>query len=353
MFDDVVLDWFCLINAKGVAPKTFWAMMRNFKTAKESLKHVSDPFPRALAIKTLKSMDCGVILANEPIFPKLLKRSCSCPPMLFYKGDKSILAKRKIAIIGARNASITGRSIGKNLASNLSREFAIVSGLAKGIDTAVHDGALEAPSNKSAIAILPFGFDNIYPKENMKLYDVLAKNALVLTEIPNGRPADHGAFQARNRIIALLSEAIIVIEAAVKSGTMATTKMALDFGCEVLVVPGSPVDPRYFGSNMLIKNGATLIQSHTDVLDALQQYQTNEQQIVECSPNPQVDAVATSPNTDSSKVLSMLSDTPVPIDEIAAHTNLPIRALLCIISELEMEGRIVKYATNEIALAGR
>ncbi|MDR1609495.1 MAG: DNA-processing protein DprA [Holosporales bacterium] len=351
MIDEVVVDWFCLISSKSIGPKTFWAMMRNYKTAKESLRHVAEPFPRDRAIKILKSMNCGVVLANEPTFPKLLKRSCSCPPMLFYRGDKALLTKRKIAIIGARNSSITGQSIAKRLAENLAGEFAIVSGLAKGIDTAVHTGILESSSEKSAIAVLPFGFDNVYPRENSKLCEELSKGALVLTEIPNGRPVDQGAFQARNRIIALLSEAIIVVEAAVKSGTMATAKMALDVGCEVLVVPGSPVDPRYFGSNLLIKNGATLIQSHIDVLDALGQHQENEQLEIKYAPKQLV--CSQDENSVSSKVLSMLSETPISIDEIAAHTNMSVRALLCVLSELEIAGHVVKYATNEVALSGK
>ncbi|MDR2459145.1 MAG: DNA-processing protein DprA [Holosporales bacterium] len=334
-----------------MGPKTFWAMMRNYKTAKESLRHITDPFPKERAIKILKSMNCSVMLANEPIFPKLLKRSCSCPPMLFYKGNNALLSKRKIAIIGARNSSITGRSIAKRLATNLAGEFSIVSGLARGIDTAVHTGILESSSNKSTIAVLPFGFDNVYPRENLRLCKELSRNALVLTEIPNGRPVDQGAFQARNRIIALLSEAIVVIEAAVKSGTMATAKIALDVGCEILVVPGSPVDPRYFGSNLLIKNGATLIQSHIDVLEALGHNRENEQ--LEIKYAPQQPTCTQDASSVSSKILSMLSETPISIDEIAVHTNMSVRALLCVLSELEIAGSVVKYSTNEVALSGK
>jgi DNA processing protein len=347
MLDEVVLDWFCLISSNGIGPKTFWAMMRNFKTAKESLKHVSDPFPRDKAHKILKSINCGVILANESIFPKLLRRSCSCPPILFYKGDKSILLKRKIAIIGARNASIAGKSIAKNLAANLSNDFAIVSGLAKGIDTAVHQGSLEHLESKAAISVLPFGFDNIYPKENLQLYEKIARNALVLTEVPNRYINDQGAFLARNRIIALLSEAIIIIEAAAKSGTMATAQTALDLGCEVLVVPGSPLDPRYFGSNLLIKNGATLIQNYFDVLDVLGVQE--KQNVLPIKTNEPQKETGTNVN-DLSKILSMLSEIPVSLDEIAVNANMNIKDLLRIVSELEVTGKIVKHSTNKIAL---
>ncbi len=351
LLSEVILDWFCLINTKGVGPKTFWAMMRSYKSAKESLKYVENPYSKKQAEKILKSMNCEAILANDDMFPRFLRRSCFCPPILFFKGNKSILSKRKIAIIGARNASIGGRSIAKNLASNLSNEFAIVSGLARGIDTSSHIGSLENLNNKSAIAVLPFGFDNIYPKENQKLFQEIAENGLVLTEVSNGHASDQGMFQARNRIISLISEAVIVIEAAYKSGTIATAKLALDFGCEVMVVPGSPVDPRNLGSNSLIKNGATLIQNHFDVLEAMGENQQQNQ--LEISQIEQKASENTDTNDIRQKILALLSETPTSLEEISVHININIRELLCLVSELEISGEIIKYSNNEIVLSGK
>ncbi|MDR1390927.1 MAG: DNA-processing protein DprA [Holosporales bacterium] len=344
MLNDVVIDWFCLINSKGIGPKTFWAMMRSYKSAKESLKHTPTPYPKKEAEKVLKSLSCEIILANDGDFPKSLRRSSSCPPILFFKGDKSILSKRKIAIIGARNASINGKTIAKNLAANLSKEFAIVSGLARGIDTSAHLGSLEDINDKASIAVLPFGFSNIYPKENKYLFEKIAENGLVLTENPLGSLVEQGMFHSRNRIITLLSEAVIVVEAAAKSGTMATAKLALDFGCEVLVVPGSPIDPRNFGSNLLIKNGAILIQNYFDVLDSL------GVQEIKIEPK-EADTKEKSDILDKSEeILSLLSEAPVTLDELASHTNIDMRSLLCIISDLEISGKIVKCSTNEIVL---
>ena len=340
--NDAILDWFCLINTKGIGPKTFWALMKAYKTASESLKHVENPFSKSMAEKVLKGMNCEVILANDQFFPKSLRRSVSCPPLLFFKGDKSILSKRKIAIIGARNASIAGRNIAKNLASNLSVDFAIVSGLAKGIDSAAHLGALE--EDKAAIAIVPFGFDNIYPKENQKLFEEIAEKGLVLSEIHYGKPVDQGMFQARNRIISLIAEGMIVIEAAYKSGSMATASMALDFGCEIMVVPESPADPRNLGSNLLIKNGASLIQNSQDVLEILGR---------PAKPTPIIQDIPQKTETQSvqkDEVLALLSETPVSLDELSAHLNLNLRDLLCLISELEISEKICRYPNNEIAL---
>ena len=346
LLNDVILDWFCLINTKGIGPKTFWAMMRAYKTASESLKHVEDPFPKNKAEKLLRSMSCEIILANDELFPKSLRRSSSCPPLLFYRGDKSILAKRKIAIIGARNASIGGRSIAKSLASNLSNDdFAIVSGLAKGIDSSAHIGSLEG--EKSAIAIVPFGFDNIYPKENQKLFEEIAEKGLVLSEIPYGKPVDQGMFQMRNRIISLIAEGIIVIEAAYKSGTMATASMALDFGCEIMVVPGSPADPRNLGSNSLIKNGADLIQDYQDVLEILGKSQEPIQKEI-------INNIPEKPThnepVQKGELLALLSETPVSFDELSAHLDMNVRDLLCLVSELEISGEICRYSNNEIVL---
>lgn len=344
--NDTILDWFCLINTRGIGSKTFWAMMKTYKSASEALKRIENPFPKADAERCLKSMDCEVILANDALFPKLLKRSSFCPPLLFCKGDKTIMSRRKIAIIGARNSSINGQKIAKNLASNLANEFTIVSGLAKGIDASAHKGSLEG--NKSALAVVPFGFDNIYPKENQKLFQEIAERGLVVSEIPYGKAVDQGMFQARNRIISLISEGLIVIEAGYKSGTMATATMALDFGCEIMVVPGSPTDPRNLGSNSLIKNGAHLIQNYFDVLEILG---------IESKSKTKQNELPVMRNMNNSghknELLSLLSETPISLDELSMHLHMSISELLCLVSELEISGNICRTASNEIILNHR
>lgn len=349
--NDTILDWFCLISTRGIGSKTFWMMLKTYKTASEALKHVKNAFPKSEAEKRLKRMDCEIILASDAFFPKPLKRTTFCPPLLFYKGDKSILSKRKLAIIGARNSSINGQKIARNLASSLANEFAIVSGLAKGIDASAHKGSLEG--NKSAIAIVPFGFDNIYPKENQKLFQEISENGLVLSEIPYGKTVDQGMFQARNRIISLISNGMIVIEAGYKSGTMATATMALDFGCEIMVVPGSPTDPRNLGSNSLIKNGAYLIQNHSDVLEILGTCNTYAQNQFEPKPNKLQIMDNNAVSIHKNEILSLLSDTPVSFDELSMHLNTSIRELLCLVSELEISGDICRTASNEIILNRR
>jgi DNA processing protein len=239
-------------------------------------------------------------------------------------------------------------SIAKNLSSKLADKFAIVSGLAKGIDSSAHIGSLERPENKAAIAVLPTGIDRIYPKENAPLYEKIAKHGVLITEVSPCVNSDFGMFQARNRIISLLADGMVVIEAAAKSGTLATAKAALDFGCEVMVVPGSPIDPRCFGSNILIKNGATLVQNHFDVLETLQFGESFDNSPI-CDHTIIVEEEGTLDLKD--KLLSLLSTEATSLDEISCHMNISMPKLLCIISELEISGKIVKHATNEVSLA--
>ena len=353
--DDIILDWFCLINTNGIGSKTFWSLLKDHKTAKKALQMVKDPFPYDSAQKILKSSNAKILLANDPRFPKQLRRSMACPPMLFYKGDESILKKEMISIIGARNASIHGKSISETLAKNLSSYFAIVSGLAKGIDTSAHKGSLENVDAKAALAVLPFSIENVYPQENIKLHESIEKYGLLLSEVPPHKKVDQGMFHARNRIVAGLSCCIVVIEAAIKSGTMETAKLALDLGVDVFAVPGSPIDPRSAGSNFLIKNGAPLVENFIDVLNLLGYEKSTKKQDLnqlffedtKSTTNPTKISLESSHET----VLSFLSDVPISVEQLAMHAKIDMTEFLYILSELEMMGKIVKYPTNYVVLA--
>jgi DNA processing protein len=348
VIDEKILDWVCLSNTAGIGSKTFWTLLNKYKTATEALNYVKNPFSKQKAKQILKSINYEILLANDKDFPIELKRSCSCPPMLFYKGDKSILSKRKIGIVGARNASIHGMKIARTLAEKLSSEFAIISGLAKGIDANAHVGSLECPENKSAIAVLPFSLENVYPKENKNIYEKIAKYGLLISEVFPYSVPEQGMFQGRNRLISLLAQGMIIIEAGVKSGTMSTAKIALDYGCEVMAVPGSPLDPRYFGSNLLIKNGAPLIQNYYDVIEVL----GADNRVPSQPPIETKKIIEKQDNFEKyEKVLSVLSSTPVSIDLISKYVQIEIPELLRIISDLEILGKIIKYCANEIALA--
>jgi DNA processing protein len=303
---------------------------------------VKHTFSRTSAEKTLESFNGTILIASDPEFPEELKNFSSCPPMLFATGDIGLLKAKKIAIIGARNASINGRSIAFNFSRDLAEYFVIVSGLANGIDTSVHMGALETGRT---IAVLPFSLNNVYPKENAKLFDQIVKNGLAISEVPPNRPPDAGMFHARNRIIATLVSGLIIIEASIKSGTMSTAKAALDAGTEVLVVPGSPTDPRSKGCNKLIKEGAPLVESYIDVLEHMEYKCVHKQHKIQLVNNTQTYSDI------SRQILMMLSaDFPTDLETIANNLNVNIQDILCNISELEISGKILKYSSNEIIL---
>jgi DNA processing protein len=334
------------LNSGGIGPKTFWDFLRKYKTAGEALKKVRNPCSLRDAERLLANFDGKVLLAIEKSFPQELKSGSHCPPLLFYKGNVSLFQRRKIAIIGARNASINGRSMAELFGRQLSSDFAVVSGLAKGIDTSAHVGALK--NNGATIAVLPFSIDNIYPKENEPLYKEIVKKGLVISEVIPQKIPDQGMFPSRNRLIATFAECIIVIEAALKSGTLSTALTALDIGKDIFVVPGSPCDPRYSGSNFLIKNGAPLIENCQDVLSALKKHCNDFSEQYSQTQFFEVRREVT--NVKVQKVITALSDVPIPIDLVAKRLMLNVKDVLSIISELEIKKIVAKTSQNEVFL---
>lgn len=355
MLDDNTLDWIKLSNINGIGNKKFWSLINYYKTASESLKHVSQNNNKVLnnifIEKFLHNNKCKVILATDTNFPSELKNvdHSHLPPVLYYRGDISILSKTKIAIIGARNCSISGKNIASIISENLAPYFIITSGMAHGIDTSTLNAALN--KGHQVLAILPFGFDNIYPKDNLKLFERIAENGLVITSVFPNRKPDPGMFHARNRLLVLLSKGIVVVEASVKSGTMSTANLALDLGVEIMVVPGSPLDPRYYGSNLLIKNGAQLVQNAQDIMDII-----NRNKIVNRKLNIDTlfneDIVSKNNNKDICNViLSKLSTVPTTIDELVIETNLTVPNILSAVSNLVLAGKVIRTPSNSLIIS--
>lgn len=347
--DQTVEEWFCLLNSKGIGPKTFWSLIRKYGNAARALRYIKEPFPLNECKRIISSFEGKIILACDKGFPEDLKQFDGCPPILFYKGDISLLSERRIAIIGARNASINGRTMAKLLAERLGEQFSVISGLAKGIDAVVHQAVLNA--NGKTIAILPFDLNNIYPKENEALSREIGCRGLLLSEVLPNRVPDQGMFLARNRLIASLAEGIVIIEAALRSGTLSTAQFALELGKEIMVIPGSPLDPRYSGSNMLIKNGASLIEGDLDVFDILNgNFHYIQEKALNLSELSDKHPLELSKNGRKEMVLSLLSTTPINIDEIARYLKISTREVLGIISLLEIEQRVAKNSNNEVFL---
>ncbi|MBR1944516.1 MAG: DNA-protecting protein DprA [Alphaproteobacteria bacterium] len=353
MLDDNTLDWIRLSNTNGIGSRKFWSLIKYYKTASEALKHVSQNkskvFNKIFIEKFLHNNKTKVILATDNHFSDELKNNYYCPPVLYYRGDVSLLNKTKIAIIGARNSSISGKTIANAISKNLSCYFTIVSGMAHGIDTSALTSALDI--GNQVVAVLPFGFDNVYPKDNIKLFERIAENGLVVTSVFPGKPPDPGMFHVRNRILVLLSKGIVVIEAAVKSGTMSTANLALDLGKEVMVVPGSPLDSRYYGSNLLIKNGAPLVQSAQDVLDIIGSNTVINHTLDVNSNNNFVENTKNNSRDICSVILSKLSTVPTTIDELVLETNLSVSQILSAVSELVLDGKVIKTPSNALVIS--
>lgn len=277
-------------------------------------------------------------------YPGQLKCLHDVPPLIWAKGNLEFLHKPQIAIVGGRNASFHGVKFAKDLSHGLSDAgFTIVSGLARGIDKAAHQGALA----HQTIAVLAGGVDKLYPQENAALYEDLLKNHLVISEMPPCVEPTAELFPRRNRIIAALSSGVCIIEAALKSGSLLTAKFGLEIGLPIFVCPGHPYDPRTKGSNKLIKEGAYLLETAQDVLEQIPLPPALQHQTVETPPQTQ----HRNPDKLTQDVLNTLSHTPVKIDELLKSLEqYSTEQILVTLGELELKNAIYRPSTNLVTL---
>ena len=277
-------------------------------------------------------------------YPKQLKRLHDVPPLIWAKGKIELLHDPQLAIVGGRNASFHGVKFAKDISQALSAAgFTIVSGLARGIDKSAHQGAL----HHRTIAVLAGGVDSLYPQENAQLYEDLLQNHLVISEMPPGTEPTAELFPRRNRIIAGLSSGICIIEAAFKSGSLLTAKYGLDINLPIFACPGHPYDPRTKGSNMLIKDGAFLLENAQDVLDQILLPQLSVK-TVELVPQPQLR------NSDklTQEILNYVNHTPVKVDELLKNlSHYSTEQVLITLSELELNNAIFRLSANLVVLA--
>ena len=203
----------------------------------------------------------------DPEYPSALAATEDAPPLLLIKGDPSVLTRPMVAVVGARNATVNGRKMARTLSHGLAEAgFVVISGMARGVDGAAHEGAL---SGGSTVAVLAGGPDVIYPPEHKELYERIAQSGAVISEMPPGTEPQAALFLRRNRIISGASLGVVVVEATPRSGSLITARFAADQGRDVFAVPGSPLDPRAHGPNALIRDGATFIQSINDIINEL------------------------------------------------------------------------------------
>jgi len=298
---------------------------------------------------------CGQLAGAQPIaigssqYPALLAQLSDAPPILWALGNVSLLNQSLVALVGARNASSLGTRMSRSLANGIGKSgHIVVSGLARGIDTAAHLASLDT----GTIAVFAGGVDVIYPSENAPLAQEIAEKGLRISEQPIGTRPMARHFPSRNRIISGLSRALVVVEAAAKSGSLITARNALDQGREVLAVPGHPFDARAAGCNMLLRDGATLVRGTSDVIETLQPTNT----IPSKTPNradetPVVAASADDTSNLHSKILSQLGPSPVAEDQLIRDLQLSAQAVGQELVTLELEGKIKRQPGGLLALA--
>ncbi len=349
-----------LIRTPSIGPVTFRHLIGRFGTGEAALAAVPDLARRSggrvpqLADPDLVRREAGRVaeLGARYLFwgmahyPPLLAELEDAPPALIVAGDSQLAARPVVAMVGARNASAAAVRFARHLAHDLAEEgWVVASGLARGIDTAAHQGSLD----KGTIGVIAGGIDVVYPPENADLQRAIAERGLLIAEQPPGTEPRARHFPYRNRIIAGLAQGTIVVEAAPKSGSLITARLAGEAGREVLAVPGSPLDPRAQGCNQLIRDGATLIQNAADVIESLRPL---DYRAIRARGAPLVREEAPDIGTDErDRIRDLLSPSPVAIDEIARQSGLPMPVVQTALLELELGGRLERHAGGRVSLA--
>lgn len=369
-----LIEFIQLINSDGIGPVSFYKLIRQYGNVAEALAQVAQKkkvFSRAAAedeIAKAEKIGVKIMTCTDSDYPENLRQLNDAPPVLYAYGNTELLHHPvSVSIVGARNASIGGRKMASRIAYDLTeQDVLIISGMAAGIDSAAHKGALYAKNQHGpTIAVLGTGVDEIYPPENRGLYEQILNQGLIVSEFALGTKAQVSNFPRRNRIIAALSVGTLVVEAGLHSGSLITAKQALEQGKEIFAVPGSPMESRSAGPNQLIKDGAVLTENANDILNTLsitqnrqiKNYQLelkgldkpknnvniSEQKIQTPAPIPSTPI--TSPNT---PLLSLISYEGVDTDELLRSSGLEQAEFFMQILDLEFAGKIIRLAGNKI-----
>ena len=349
-----------LVRSPGIGPVTYRQLIARFGSAAAALQAVPDLAargggkpPRLVSqadaereIARVKALGGRYLSIGQGLYPRALAELDDAPPLLTVQGDLKLLERPLVAMVGARNASAAACRFARQLAYDLGQQgITVVSGLARGIDSAAHDGSFET----GTIGVIAGGLDVFYPPENQPRQEAMSERGLVIAEMPPGTEPRARHFPYRNRIIAGLSAGTVVVEAAPRSGSLITARLAAEAGREVMAVPGSPLDPRAQGCNQLIRDGATLIQNAADVLEAVRPLQPRfaSPRSEYRSPEPQwMDGDGGALGV----VEELLGPSPVPVDEIIRLSGAPSGAVQMALLELDLAGRLDRHAGGKVSL---
>jgi len=301
-----------------------------------------------------------LLVQGDGVYPDLLAAAEGAPAILFARGELATLMMPSIAIVGARNASANGRKLAESLAAGLgARGFVVVSGLARGIDAAAHRGALKT----GTLAVLAGGIDRIYPEEHAELYEAICDSGLIVSEMPFGQVARAADFPRRNRIIAGLAQGTVVVEAAERSGSLITARLAGEMGREVLAVPGSPLDARCRGTNQLLKDGAVLVETVEDIIASLPARAAQPPRparradhIIEPRIREQIaEPVRAKPVTATqplpARLVELLGPSPTSIDDLVRATGASAAEIQAALFDLEIEGVTLRHPGQLVSRA--
>lgn len=386
--EDERLDWLRLLRSRRVGTATFRRLLFEHGSARAALRALPEvaraagvdgyaPCPEGVALAEYrKGLAAGarLLARGEPAFPALLADSPDAPPLLWTLGDVSLLARPTVAVVGARNASSLGLRMARALAQGLGEVgFVVASGLARGIDAAAHRASLAT----GTVAVMAGGVDHVYPEENAALAAEIALRGVRVSEHPMGMVPQARHFPSRNRIVAGLARAVVVVEAAERSGSLITARLGAEAGRDVLAVPGHPMDPRAAGCLLLIRDGATLVRGVEDVLEALGDLTGDvagglaspvlpfdgrppgPARRVSAPAGPSWGASgrpeAPAPADESAlraRIVERLGPSPLAEDQLIRDLGLPAQAVAPALMDLEIEGRVLRQPGGLLALAG-
>jgi DNA processing protein len=358
-----------LIRTPSIGPITYRQLLARFGSAAAALDAIPDLaargggrrpplFPEDQArreIERVEALGGRYLVLGQGLYPRLLAEAEDAPPLITALGNVQLLDAPLVAMVGARNASAAACRFARSLAHALGQEGeVVVSGLARGIDAAAHEGALET----GTIGVIAGGLDVVYPPENARLQQALGDQGLVLAEMPPGTEPRARHFPYRNRIIAGVSRGTVVVEAAPRSGSLITARLAAEMGREVMAVPGSPLDPRAQGCNGLIRDGATLVQNAAEVLEALRPWLAGVRSGRDLfSYSPEVPASAGTTRAapaepdgaERARVEELLGPSPVPVDDLVRLSGLEPGAVQLVLLELDLAGRLDRHAGGKVS----
>lgn len=359
------IAWLRLVRTDNVGPVTFRQLINRFGSAEAAIEALPDltrstgkplrPISQAQAEDELAGMarfGARLVAQGEADYPPHLIHISGAPPILTMAGGERLDWQKTVGVVGARNASSAGMKMTRLLAGDLGEQgFTIVSGLARGIDTAAHRASLQT----GTVAVLAGGFDRIYPDENIPLaHDILDNGGALLTEMPLGWEPRARDFPRRNRLVSGLSLGVVVVEAAKRSGSLITARLALEQNRDVFAVPGSPLDPRAEGGNALIQQGARLVTNAQDIIEVIGS--ADPARTVLFDPDWTPDSAGSSAElfapaeNDRARLIEALSTTPIEVDELIAQTGIASHIMQVLLLELDLAGQVEWSAGQLVAL---